>query len=212
MCQVSGRPSVVMERPGLYTIYRDYTLYTDGHVWTGLQVIYRLYTGYIQVLYRQARWGHKACIINNKECSHEYLSGYLADADEARGCSTNTFVIHSLIQWWFVKISLWRRHALIELLDQKLQQFSLNRWILPVGRVALGRVRAQPAMQVCFFCWAANSVMFSFWNTTIRYLIKRRYTAVYGNITKQKLFLTIFLKWQQTAVIIKAPKFAINGA
>ena len=101
----------------------DVLPYTDGHVWTGLQVIYRLYTAYIQFIYRQARCGHKACIINNKECSHGYLSGYLADPDKAMGCSTNTFFIHSLIQWWFVKISLRRRHALIELLDQKLRQF-----------------------------------------------------------------------------------------
>ena len=37
----------------------------------------------------------------------------LADLGEARGCSTNTSVIHWFIQWWFVKISLQRRHALM---------------------------------------------------------------------------------------------------
>ncbi len=47
---------------------------------------------------------------------HINLHILLADPGEARGCSTNTSVIHSfihsLIQSWFVKISLWRRHAL----------------------------------------------------------------------------------------------------
>ena len=39
--------------------------------------------------------------------------GCLADLVKARGCSTNTSVIHWLIQWWFVKISLWPLQALM---------------------------------------------------------------------------------------------------
>ena len=35
----------------------------------------------------------------------------VGDPGEARGCPTNTFVIHWLGWWWFVKISLQRRHA-----------------------------------------------------------------------------------------------------
>ena len=42
---------------------------------------------------------------------------YLADPGEARGCSTNTSyidsLIHSLIQSWFVKKSFRRRHGLM---------------------------------------------------------------------------------------------------
>ena len=45
------------------------------------------------------------------------ISQLLADPGKARGCSTNTSVIHSfihsLIQSWFVKISLRRRHAVM---------------------------------------------------------------------------------------------------
>ena len=40
-------------------------------------------------------------------------SFFLADLGKDRGCSTNTTIIHSLIQSRFVKISLRRRHALI---------------------------------------------------------------------------------------------------
>ena len=38
---------------------------------------------------------------------------FLADPGKARGCSTNIFMLHLLIQCWFVKISLQRRHALM---------------------------------------------------------------------------------------------------
>ena len=47
---------------------------------------------------------------------NEDISGqimFLADPGEDRGCSTNTSVIHSLIQSWFVKISLRCRRALM---------------------------------------------------------------------------------------------------
>ena len=37
----------------------------------------------------------------------------LSDPGEARGCSTNTSVINWLTDWWFVEISLRRRHALV---------------------------------------------------------------------------------------------------
>ena len=55
-----------------------------------------------------------------KRTLFSFLTPYiicLADPGEARGCSTNTSVIHSLIhsliQSWFVKIFLRRRHALM---------------------------------------------------------------------------------------------------
>ena len=36
---------------------------------------------------------------------------HLADPGKARGCSTNIFVTNSLINSWFVKISLRRPHG-----------------------------------------------------------------------------------------------------
>ena len=86
----------------------------------------------------------------------------------ARDCSTNTFVINSVIQWWFVKISSRRRHTpmvkdcafshkidyvtiiFLRILNLEGNQncstgvrvmaILLNGWVLPVGGVSLGRV------------------------------------------------------------------------
>ena len=41
-----------------------------------------------------------------------FFLSYLADPGEARGSFTNSFVI-KVSKWWFVKISLRRRHALM---------------------------------------------------------------------------------------------------
>ena len=94
-------------------------------------------------------------------------SSLLADPCKARGCSTNSFVVNSIIQSWFVKISLGRRHALVVedgafshkmdyfkkimgilnleghsncITGSKVLAILLNGWILPFGGVASGRV------------------------------------------------------------------------
>ena len=95
-------------------------------------------------------------------CSREYL----ADPGEARGCSTNTFVINSVTQSVsdpFPPASLRRRHAqtvndssstfIIEIKNflnpeghhnfitgSKVVAFLLKGWILPIGAVTSGRV------------------------------------------------------------------------
>ena len=96
------------------------------------------------------------------------IQAFLADPGEARGCSTNTFVINSVSDP-LVKISLRRRHALMvgdsasshkidyvrkfqEILNLEGHQncitglrvtaILLNGWILPIGEFTSGRVCA----------------------------------------------------------------------
>ena len=90
------------------------------------------------------------------------LPKHLADPGKARGCSTNTFVINWVINWLsdpIVKIFLQCRHALMQpnrTTGSKVTAILLKGWILPLSKVASGRVcacsvRLQRAQQACFW-------------------------------------------------------------